>query len=88
MLDDARPYHPMTLLRAIGHVALRPLWWLSGTLIETLKLAVVLGALLLLIQAGPSPIGIWVARAAGLAAVALGLWRVALAVEARTRPGE
>lgn len=84
VLDDARPYHPMTLLRSIGHVALRPLWWLSGTLIETLKLVVVLGALVLVIQAGPSPIGIWVARAAGLAGVVLGLWRVALAVEGRS----
>ncbi|PRQ06799.1 hypothetical protein ENSA7_34590 [Enhygromyxa salina] len=83
VLDDARPYHPMTLLRAIGHVALRPLWWLSGTLIETLKLVVVVGALVLLIQTGPSPISIWVVRAAGLAAVILSLWRVALAVESR-----
>ncbi|KIG12677.1 hypothetical protein DB30_01165 [Enhygromyxa salina] len=83
VLDDARPYHPMTMLRAVGHVALRPLWWLSGTVIETLKLGVVIAALLLLIEAGPSPISIWVARAAGLAAVILSLWRVALAVEDR-----
>jgi hypothetical protein len=83
VLDDARPYHPLTMLRAIGHVAVRPLLWVSGTVIETLKLVVVIGALVLLIEAGPGPIGIWVARAAGLAAVVLGLWRVALAVEGR-----
>ncbi|PRP94037.1 hypothetical protein ENSA5_41490 [Enhygromyxa salina] len=83
VLDDARPLHPMTFLRAIGHVAKRPLWWLSGALIESLKLAVVVGALALVIQAGPSPGGIWVARAAGLAGLIFGLWRVALAVEDR-----
>jgi hypothetical protein len=83
VLDDARPYHPMTFLRAIGHLAKRPLWWLVGALLEALKLAVVMGALLLVIRAGPSPAAIWVARAAALAGLIVGLWRVSLAVEDR-----
>lgn len=83
VLDDARPFHPMTLLRAIAHVSKRPLWWVCGAIIESLKLVVAVGALLLVISAGPTAVGIWVARAAGLLALILGLWRVALAVEDR-----
>jgi hypothetical protein len=82
VLDDERRFHPMTLLRAIGHVAKRPLWWLAGSAIEAAKLSLAIGALLLVIEAGPSSVSaIWVARAAGLATLILGLWRVALAVE-------
>lgn len=83
VLDDARPYHPMTFLRAIGILARRPLWWLSGALIEAAKLAIVLGAMYLVLSAGPSPASLWVARAAGFAAIVLGMWRVSLAVEGR-----
>jgi hypothetical protein len=83
VLDGERRFHPMTFLRAIGHVAKRPLWWLVGSAIEAAKLGLAIGALVLVIQAGPSSSGIWVARAAGLATLILGLWRVALAVEAR-----
>jgi hypothetical protein len=82
VLDDERRFHPMTFLRAIGHVAKRPLWWLVGSAIEAAKLSLAIGALLLVIAAGPEGVtGIWVARAAGLATLILGLWRVALAVE-------
>jgi hypothetical protein len=82
VLDDARRFHPMTCLRAIGHVATRPLWALSGCAIEAAKLSLAIGALLLVIEAGPEGLtAIWVARAAGLATLILGLWRVALAVE-------
>lgn len=82
VLDDERRFHPMTLLRAIGHVAKRPLWWLLGSAIELAKLSLAIGAVLLVIEAGPSgSSAIWVARAAGLATLILGLWRVALAVE-------
>lgn len=84
VLDDERRFHPMTFLRAIGHVAKRPLWWLGGTAIEAAKLSLAIGAVLLVIEAGPSSgSAIWVARAAGLATLILGLWRVALAVEDR-----
>jgi hypothetical protein len=86
ILDGERRFHPMTFLRAIGQVAKRPLWWLVGSAIEAAKLALAIGALVLVIQAGPSTSGIWVARAAGLATLILGLWRVALAVEARREP--
>jgi hypothetical protein len=86
ILDGERRFHPMTFLRAIGHVAKRPLWWLVGSAIEAAKLGLAIGALVLVIQAGPSTSGIWVARAAGLATLILGLWRVALAVEARRTP--
>lgn len=85
VLDDERRYHPMTFLRAIAHVATRPLWWLAGSAIEVAKLCVAIGALLLVIEAGPESTGIWVARAAGLATLILGLWRVALAVDDQTR---
>lgn len=86
VLDDQRRFHPMTFLRAIGHVARRPLWWLAGSAIEAAKLMLAIGALLLVIQAGPPSedsfaAGIWVARAIGLATLLLGLWRVAIAVE-------
>jgi hypothetical protein len=83
ILDGERRFHPMTFLRAIGHVAKRPLWWLVGAAIEAAKLGLAIGALLLVIQAGPGTSGIWVARAAGLATLILGLWRLALAVEDR-----
>lgn len=78
VLEGERPYHPKTFLRAIVHVAKRPLWWASGTVIEALKIAVGVAALMLVIQAAPG--GIWWARAAGLLAVIFGLWRVSLAI--------
>lgn len=83
VLADERRFHPMTFLRAIGHVAKRPLWWLCGAAIEGLKLGLAIGAVLLVIEAGAAggASAIWVARAAGLATLLLGLWRVALAVE-------
>ncbi|MFO7562018.1 MAG: hypothetical protein R6X02_05200 [Enhygromyxa sp.] len=86
VLEDERPYHPKTFLRALVHVGKRPLWWVSGTILEALKIGVGVVALLLVIQLGG---GIWLARGAGLLAVALGLWRVALAVpdaQAPVRP--
>lgn len=86
VLDGERRFHPMTFLRAIGHVAKRPLWWLVGAAIEAAKLVLAIGALFLVIQAGPDSSGIWVARAAGLATLILGLWRVGLAVEDRREP--
>jgi hypothetical protein len=83
VLDDDRPFHPKTFLRAIVHVAKRPLWWLSGTLIELAKLGVAILGLAFVLRAGPGESAIWVARAAGLVTVVLGLWRVSLAVEDR-----
>ena len=81
VLDEQRPFHPMTFLRAIGHVAMRPLWCLVGGAIEAAKLILAIGTLFLVIGAGPEAGAIWIARAAGLAMLTLGLWRVALAVE-------
>jgi hypothetical protein len=81
VLDDERRFHPMTFLRAIGHVASRPLWWLAGSAIEAAKLTLAIMGLLLVIRAGPDGAGIWVARAVGLTTLILGLWRTALAVE-------
>jgi hypothetical protein len=83
VLDGQRRFHPMTFLRAIVHVARRPLWCLIGGVIEVAKLCLAIGALLLVIKAGPDTHAIWVARAAGLATLLLGLWRVGLAVEDR-----
>lgn len=81
VLDDERRFHPMTFLRAIAHVAKRPLWWLAGSAIEGAKLMLAIASLLLVIQAGPESAGLWVARAIGLATLILGLWRIALAVQ-------
>jgi hypothetical protein len=83
-LDGARPYHPMTILRAIVEVGKRPLVWLTGAAIEALRLGVAIGALLLILQADVGG-SIWIARLAGLVAIVLGLWRIALTLEARTR---
>lgn len=83
VLDDARPYHPKTFLRAIVHVGKRPLWWLSGAVLESLALSVGIGALVLVAQAEFADGSIWLARIAGLLALIFGLWRVALAVEDR-----
>ena len=35
VLEDARPYHPLTHLRALVHVLRRPLWLLTGALLES-----------------------------------------------------
>ena len=86
VLDDERPYHPLTFLRSIIHVARRPLWWFVGTLLEFAKLVVAIAALLIVIKAGPSATALWIARATSLLALLLGLWRVALAVEDRHTP--
>ncbi len=83
VLDEDRPYHPKTFLRAIVHVGRRPLWWLSGTILETLKIGVGIAALLLVIQADFAGGSVWLARVAGLLALVLGLWRVGLAVDDR-----
>jgi len=81
VLDEDRPFHPKTFLRAIVRVGQRPLWWVTGTVVEALKLAVGIAALLLVIRGVGG--GLWLARLAGLVAVGLGLWRVALAVDDR-----
>lgn len=81
VLEGDRPYHPMTFIRAIGHVAVRPLWWTSGAIIDAAKLAVGVVALAWVLSGNAGPHAIWLARGAGLLAVALGLWRVSLAVE-------
>ena len=86
VLEDERPYHPKTFLRAIIHVAKRPLWWSSGTVIEALKIGVGVVALMMVIQADMAG-GVWWARVAGLLAVVLGLWRVSLAISP-TQPTE
>lgn len=83
VLDDERAYHPKTFLRAIVFVGRRPLWWVCGTLIEAIKIAVGIAALLLVIETDFAGGSIWIARVAGLLALILGLWRVALAVETR-----
>jgi hypothetical protein len=80
VLEGERPYHPKTFLRAVIHVAKRPLWWLSGTLIEAAKISVGIAALMLVFKTDGAG-GIWIARAAGLVAVMLGLWRVSLAIQ-------
>lgn len=87
VLEDQRPLHIMTFLRAIPHVARRPLWWLFGTLLELLKLGVAVATVLLVFAAGPAPSAIWVARAAGLVTMLLGLWRIGLAAEDSVRRG-
>lgn len=79
VLEEARPYHPMTFLRAIVDVARRPLWWFSGALIDTAKIAVGIAALLFIIGHDLGAGGIWIARLAGLLALMLGMWRVSLA---------
>jgi hypothetical protein len=83
VLESERPYHPKTFLRAIVHVGRRPLWWVSGAMIEAIKIGVGVAALMLVIQ--PEWLGgnLWLARVAGLLAVALGLWRVSLAIPDR-----
>ena len=82
VLDGQRPYHPKTFLRAIVDVARQPRWWLVGAVVETLAVAVGVGALLLVVQASPG--ALWIARFAGLVALVLGLWRVALATDGRS----
>jgi hypothetical protein len=85
VLEGERPYHPKTFLRALVFVGKRPLWWLSGTVIEALKLGVGVVALMLVISADGFNTGhIWAARGAGLLALLLGLWRVSLAVADRS----
>ena len=79
VLEEARAYHPMTFLRAIVDVARRPLWWLSGALIDTAKNAVGIAALLFIVSHDLGAAGIWIARLAGLLALMLGMWRVSLA---------
>lgn len=81
VLEDQRPMHIKTFLRAIPRVARRPLWWLLGTLLELLKIGVAMATVLLVISAGPAPSAIWVARAAGLVTLMLGLWRIGLAAD-------
>lgn len=84
VLEGQRRYHPMTHLRALVHVLRRPLWLVCGALLESLQWLVGIAALALVI----SPTGIamgagslWLARLAGLVALAFGAWRIALAVE-------
>ena len=80
VLEGERPYHPMTFLRAIVRVARRPTWWVVGALVDLLKVAVGLAALIVVLRAEVAG-GLWIARGAGLLALGFGLWRVALAVE-------
>ena len=52
-----------------------------------LKLALPVAALLLVIAAGPSPMAIWVARAAALGTLLVALWRLSLAVDEHASAG-
>jgi hypothetical protein len=87
VLEGDRPYHPKTFLRAVAHVARRPLWWFGGTVIEALKIGVGIAALMLVFEGGVAGGSIWIARAAGLLAVMLGLWRVSLAIDDEAERG-
>ncbi len=84
VLEDAAPYHPRTHLRALVHVLRRPLWLLTGALLEGAKLIVGIVALLFVVSPAGVELGggaVWVARLGGLLALIFGLWRVGLAVE-------
>lgn len=89
VLEQDRPLHPKTQLRALVHVLRRPSWVLIGALLDSLQVAVGIAALVFVI----SPTGIamgagalWVARLTGLIAISFGLWRIALAVEDSSKP--
>jgi len=84
VLEGARPYHPGTFARAISHVAVRPLLWLSGTILDTAKVGVGVAALCWVASGAGGASAIWIARLGGLAALVFGLWRIALAVQSAT----
>jgi hypothetical protein len=84
ILEGERPLHPKTHLRALVHVLKRPLWMFSGALLDVLPIAVGIAALMFVISPAGVAMGggaLWVARLAGLLALALGLWRISLAVD-------
>ncbi len=84
VLEHARPFHPMTHLRALAHVLRRPLWLFSGALLDGLRIVIGIGALVFVISPAGIALGggaLWVARLAGLLALALGLGRISLAVD-------
>jgi hypothetical protein len=84
VLEGQRRYHPMTHLRALALVLRRPLWLVCGALLEGLQLLVGIAALVLVISPTGAAMGagaLWLARLAGLAALGLGAWRIAIAVE-------
>ena len=89
VLEQARPMHPKTHLRAIVHVLRRPLWLVSGALLDGLQMVVGIVALAFVISPAGIALGggaLWIARLTGLVAIALGLWRISLAVEDATPP--
>lgn len=91
VLEQDRPLHPKTHLRALAHVLRRPLWMFSGALIDGLQIAVGIAALAFVISPAGVAMGggaLWVARLAGLLALTLGLWRISLAVEDATAPAK
>lgn len=84
VLEQERPLHPKTHWRALVHVLRRPAWVLLGALLDGLQIAVGIAALVFVISPAGVAMGggaLWVARLAGLVALALGLWRISLAVE-------
>ena len=89
VLEQARPMHPKTHLQAIVHVLRRPLWLVSGALLDGLQMVVGIVALAFVISPAGIALGggaLWIARLTGLVAIALGLWRISLAVEDATPP--
>jgi hypothetical protein len=84
VLEHDRPLHPKTHLRALVHVLRRPLWLISGAVIDGLQVVVGIAALAFVISPAGVALGggaLWVARVAGLLALTFGLWRISLAVE-------
>lgn len=84
VLEGQRRLHPMTHLRALAHVLRRPLWLITGALLDGLQVLVGVAALILVISPTGVAMGVgalWIARVAGLLAMTLGLWRIALAVD-------
>jgi hypothetical protein len=84
VLEQDRPLHPKTHVRALVHVLRRPLWLFGGALIDGLQVMVGIAALAFVISPAGVAMGggaLWVARLAGLVALTLGLWRISLAVE-------
>ncbi len=85
VLHGGRAFHPMTALRALktAHTDLRLLSSAGAIAIAQVFVPAILIYLVLSDTAGAG--SIWLARCLALGGLVLGLWRIALAVDARAR---
>lgn len=82
VLHEARPLHPLTALRALRKTLVRPRLLAAAGALAVVQMLVPLVALQLVLSDAGGSGSIWLARLLAFGGLVIGLWRIALVVDA------